>query len=102
MKKFFYKIGNVIATLLMLSPIIVVFCYGNKMLSFKEHIILLILSIAYDIYYYQVINDYQYLEETKKLFDNVQSGKTINSKTNSEKMKWFEVICIDLFMNKFK
>lgn len=98
--KYIIKFGNIIATLLMFSPIIIVTYYNDLKSSYFW--ILLICSICYDIYYYSVIQFHNYMEEQKKLYENVQKGKALQSKTMEQKEKWFMTIGISTIEEYFK
>lgn len=98
--KYIIKVGNLIATLLMFTPLVVITYYKN--FGTTEFIIFLVCSICYDIYYYSVIQFDNYMEEQKKLYENVQSGKTIESKTTEQKEKWFMTIGISTIEEYFK
>ena len=99
MKKILINLGGVVATLLMFAPLAIIMQCEN--LESELCIILLILSILYDIYMYSIIKQNNYIQETKKLFENVFNGKAINSKTEEEKSNWYKVICISMFMDYF-
>lgn len=91
--------GNGVAALLMFAPIFII--TSAEKLGTTYTIILLILSICYDTYIYSIIKQNKYLEETKKLFLDVFNGKTVESKTEEQKLNWYKVICINLFMDYF-
>lgn len=99
MKKILINLGGVVATLLMFAPLAIIMQHEN--LESELCIVLLILSILYDIYMYSIIKQNNYIQETKKLFENVFNGKAINSKTEEEKLNWYKVICISMFMDYF-
>lgn len=98
-KKTIVDIGKIIAILLMFSPLIIITM--NNKLNDLDFWFLLISSIFYDFFLYSVILQNNYIEENKKLFFNVFNGKALCSKTIEEKQRWYEVICIDMFMNYF-
>lgn len=98
--KYIIKVGNLVATLLMFTPLIIIACY--KSFETLNFIIFLVCSVCYDIYYYSIIQFDQYMEEQKKLYENVQSGKAIESKTTEQKEKWFMTIGITTFEEYFK
>lgn len=98
-KKFCINIGQVVAILLMLGPVMILNMADE--LNTQSFLFYFLASIFYDFFLYSVIQQNNYIEENKELFQNVYNGKTINSKTHEEKQKWYEVICIDMFMNYF-
>lgn len=72
--KYLVNIGNIIAILLMITPIVV--------LNFTDEIgrywwIFLIISICYDIYIYSIIHKNSEMEECKKLYFDVYNGKAL-------------------------
>lgn len=99
-KKLSINIGSVVAILIMLSPIIILSLYDR--FSKRDFWICFIIAIFYDIYMYSVIEKDKYISDTKKLFEDVFNGKSINSKTEEEKLNWYKVICISMFMDYFK
>lgn len=98
MKKVLIKLGNIIAALLMFSPVIILFLHDRFKL--QEFIFLMICSILYSVYYYSIIKFDNYMEEEAKLYNDVKRGKAINSSTGEEKTIWFSVIGIDV-MEKY-
>ena len=98
-KNMVISFGNGIAVLLMFAPIFII--TSAEKLGTTYTIILLILSTCYNFYIYSIIKQNEYLEETKKLFLNVFNGKTVESKTEEQKLNWYKVICINLFMDYF-
>ena len=98
--KYIIKAGNLVATLLMFTPLIVIVYY--KSFETLNFIIFLVCSVCYDIYYYSVIQFDQYMEEQKKLYENVKNGKAVESKTTEQKEKWFMTIGITTIEEYFK
>ena len=98
-KNIVIKLGNVFAVLLMFAPIFII--TSAEKLGATYTIILLILSICYDTYIYSIIKQNEYLEETKKLFFYLLNGKTIESQTETQKLKWYKTICTNMFMDYF-
>lgn len=91
--------GSAIATLAMLSPVIIIIQYDKfKTMDFWFW---LIVSVLYDMYMYSIIKKEQYIEESKSLFFNVFNGKAVGSQTEEEKLRWYEVICVSMFMDYF-
>lgn len=96
--KFLISIGNIVAILLMIMPIII--------LNFIDKIgkywwLLLIFSICYDVYMYSIIHKNNEMEECKKLYFDVYKGKALHSETQLDKYKWYEVICINMLTSYF-
>lgn len=76
MKKVLCKIGNVIAILLMVSPIIII-SLNNKLDNYWW--LLLILSICYDFYIYSNILKSEYIEEIEKRYNKyIKPNKVLN------------------------
>lgn len=99
MKKIAIKLGNFVAILAMFCPFVVLCQY--KELKLLDFCFLLVVSILYDVYMYSIIQQDKYINETKKLFENVFNGKILNSKTEEEKLNWYKVICINMFFDYF-
>ena len=99
MKKYIMKIGNVVSILLMILPLAIL-AYNREI--GKYWWILLILSICYDFYIYSLIQFNEKMEENKKLYCDVVKGKAIDSNTDEKKLKWYQVICIDILSEYFK
>lgn len=99
MKKTLTNLGSVIAIFMMFTPVVIIYQY--EQFKTDTFLILLICSILYDIYMYNIIKQNNYIQETQKLFEDVFNGKTINSKTEEEKLNWYKVICINMFMDYF-
>lgn len=99
MKNYIIKIGSVVSLFLMISPVVVL---GYNSTIGKYWWILLILSICYDFYIYSLIQFNETMEENKKLYHNVVNGKAIESDTDEKKLKWYEVICINMLSDYFK
>ncbi len=95
MKNIIIKIGNLVAILLMFSPLIILYNYksiGNT--SF----LLFIISICYDVFMYSVINKQNFINNIEirynkmlKLQDNFVSpdGKILTNQNKIEIMKDF-------------
>jgi hypothetical protein len=98
-KRITLKLGGIIAVLAMFTPIIIIKDYNT--ISLDRFIILLIISILYDVYMFKVIKDELYIADTKDFFDNVFAGKTIKSETEKDKLNWYKVICYNLFLDHF-
>ena len=99
MKNYIIKVGSVVSLFLMISPVVVL---GYNETIGKYWWILLILSICYDFYIYSLIQFNETMEENKKLYHNVVKGKAIESSTEEKKLKWYEVICINILSDYFK
>ena len=99
MKKTLTSLGSVIAIFMMFAPVVIIYQY--EQFEPEIFLILLVCSVLYDIYMYGIISQNNYIQETKKLFEDVFNGKTINSKTEEEKLNWYKVICINMFMDYF-
>lgn len=85
MKKLIIKLGNVIAVLLMFSPLCIVVC--NDKLNSLDFWGFLICSIIYDVYYYSLIqreeNMQRFMEEKRRLYNNI--SKRILCRNDEEK-----------------
>lgn len=99
MKKILLTLGQTVAVLLMFSPLAIIVNYEK--LPLKLYIFLLIVSILYDIYMYEIIKVQTYIENKRKLFDKVVSEKALKSETEEEKMNWYKTICYNLFLDYF-
>lgn len=98
MRKLLIKIGSVVATISIFSPILV--------LAIQESIgkywwIALILSICYSFYLYSVLEFHNFMEKEKEFFDNVTNGKVLESDSEVKKLLWYKVICIDILSEYF-
>lgn len=89
MKKVLCKIGNVIAILLMVSPIIII-SLNNKLDNYWW--LLLILSICYDFYIYSNILKSEYIEKIEKRYlKYIKPNKILNVETSDkEHIKIYE------------
>lgn len=98
--KFIIKIGNGIAGLLMISPLIIFFSYEeiNNLVAF---IILMLVSISYCVY---MLNEFlftDYLDKEYKLYNKVVKGEHFQSKTETQKLNHYKLICEDI-MKEYK
>lgn len=98
MKNVLLKIGYGVSLLLMFLPIVIIYFY--------EQIggywwLLLIFSVCYDVYMYSIIKFDNEIEENKKLYFNVLNGKTIDSKSENQKLKWYQIICINILSSYY-
>lgn len=89
MKKVLCKIGNVIAILLMISPIIII-SLNNKLDNYWW--LLLILSICYDFYIYSNILKSEYIEKIEKRYVKyIKPNKILNIEiSDKEHIKIYE------------
>ena len=92
------KLGAVIATLLLFSPIIVL-TYWNIYHN-NDWWIWLIISIIYDIYYYDNMQKIEYINEQVKYIEDVKKGKNL-CKTEEDKLISYKIICENI-ADKFK
>ena len=99
MKKTINKIGNIVAIMLMIMPIVIVIL-NDKIGNYWW--ILLILSVCYDSYIYSLIQFDEKMNNNRKLYLNVLKGKVIESNSEEKKQKWYEVMCINLLHDYFK
>lgn len=99
MKKTLIKMGNVVAILLMFSPIVIASL--NTKID-KYWWLFLILSICYDFYMYSLIQFNEKMEENKNIFNNVAKGKVIESDSEEKKLRWYYIICINILNDYFK
>lgn len=100
-KKFCTKAGNLVAVLFMFGPVVIVSQYErfNNKITF---IFWIIISVLYDFYMYSVIENDNYIEDTRNWFFNVFNERLPKTKTIEEKRFWYETICINMFMDHFK
>ena len=89
MKKVLCKIGNVIAILLTISPIIII-SLNNKLDNYWW--LLLILSICYDFYIYSNILKSEYIEKIEKRYVKyIKPNKILNIEiSDKEHIKIYE------------
>lgn len=99
-KKIIIRVGNIIAILLMFSPIVIL-AYNTKI--DKYWWILLIASICYSFYTFISIVEFdELMRKNKKIYENVRNGKAIESNTDEKKKNWYEIICTDIISEYFK
>lgn len=80
MKKMLIKIGNLVAVILMFSPIFVLFFY--KLIG-KYWWILLILSICYDAYMYSNILNDEYIKSLEEKYKKwIEPNKVLDMEFN--------------------
>ena len=98
--KILIKVGRLIATLLMFSPLVVI-CNYSKFIT-RDFIFMLVCTILYDIYYYSTLKFDNYMIEQKELYEKVNKNKVPNSKSYEEKEKWYATIGITTLDKYFK
>lgn len=98
--KFIIKMGSGIAGLLMISPLIIFFSYEeiNNLVAF---IILMLVSISYCAYMLNEFSFTDYLDKEYKLYNKVIKGEHFQSKTETQKLNHYKLICEDI-MKKYK
>lgn len=102
MKKVIIKLGNVIAILLMFSPLCIVVC--NDKLNSLDFWGFLICSIIYDVYYYSLMqreeNMQSFMEEKRRLYNKISKG--ILCRNDEEKAMWCQMMLEDIIDTYFK
>lgn len=94
--KYLINLGTVISALLVFSPIVALGSY-----KYTEYWwIYLIISILYDIYWYDNMEKRKYINKQLKHIEEAKKGKGIY-KTKEDKLISFKIICENI-ANEFK
>ena len=91
LKTFIKSLGCVVATFLMLGPFYIIMNYQQyDSMNFWFY---LICAILYDIYFYSVIEDYNYIDNDIATIEKIIDGKYPSCKSKEDESLWYEVIC---------
>lgn len=91
LKTFIKNLGCVVATFLMFGPFYIIM--NHQQYDSMNFWFYLICAILYDIYFYSVIKDYNYIDSDITTIEKIVDGKYPSCKSKEDKSLWYEVIC---------